>query len=177
MRELAAITDEAEQAGLRFLVIGGLAVSAYGHVRSTADADFAIPRRDLDAWKALLSKFGYSVVHEQSAFAQFSPSFTTMWPVDLMLLTDVTFEKLNRTANIKNVVGKPRPVPSALHLIAMKFHAVKHGTLERRDQDLRDITELIRLEHLDVNAEDFRAVCREYGTPELDHEIRKRLQT
>lgn len=100
MRELVAITDEAEQNGLRFLIIGGLAVSAYGHVRSTADADFAIPRRDLDAWKGLLSKFGYSLAHE-----------------------------------------------------------------------------LIRLEHLDVNAEDFRVVCRDYGTPELDHEIRKRLQT
>src|SRR4051812_35521623 len=110
MRELIAITDEAEQAGLRFLVIGGLAVSAYGHVRSTADADFAIPRRDLDAWKGILSKFGYSLVHEQNAFAQFSPSFTTMWPVDLMLLTDATFEKLNGAANLKTVVGKPRLV-------------------------------------------------------------------
>jgi hypothetical protein len=58
----------------------------------------------------------------------------------------------------------------------MKLHAVRHGTVDRRDQALSDIAELIRLEHLDVNAEDFRAVCRDYGTPELDDEIRKRLE-
>ena len=152
MRELPAIADEAEQSRLPFLIIGGLAVSSYGHVRSTADADFAIPRRDLDAWKGLLAKFGYAVKHEQSAFAQFLPPFATMWPVDLMLLNDATFEKLNRAAKMNTIAGKPRPVPCALHLIAMKLHAVRHGSADRRDLDLRDITELIRLEHLVVNA-------------------------
>jgi hypothetical protein len=124
----------------------------------------------------LLTKLGYAVKHEQSAFAQFSPPFATMWPVDLMLLNDGTFEKLARAAKMNIVAGKLRPVPCALHLIAMKMHAIRHGPVDRRDQDLRDIIELIRLEHLDVNAEDFRTVCRDYGTPELVDEIRKRLE-
>jgi hypothetical protein len=37
MREIIAIADEAEQNRLPFLIIGGLAVSSYGHVRSTAE--------------------------------------------------------------------------------------------------------------------------------------------
>ena len=175
MHELIAIADEAEQAQLRFLVIGGLAVVSYGHARSTVDADFAIPRRDLAAWKELLSKFGYTVRHEQNAFSQFSPPFHNMWPVDLLLLNDGTFDKLAQAARLNSVAGKPRPVPCALHLIAMKLHAAKHGPADRRDQDIGDIVELIRLEHLYVNAEDFLAVCRDYGTEELQNEIRKRL--
>jgi hypothetical protein len=100
MKELAAIADEAVEARLPFLIIGGLAVNAYGHTRTTYDADFLIPRRDLPAWKALLQKFGYVVRHEQETFTQFQAPLNGMRPVDLMLVNDRTFEKLSREARL-----------------------------------------------------------------------------
>lgn len=112
MKELAAIADEATEAHLAFLIIGGLAVNAYGHTRTTYDADLLIPRRDLPAWKALLQKFGSVVRHEQENFTQFQTPLHGMRPVDLMLVNDRTFEKLSRAARLLQIAGRPQPVPA-----------------------------------------------------------------
>ena len=139
MKELAAIANEADEARLRFLIIGGLAVNAYGQPRATYDADLLIPRRDLPAWKALLDKFGYALRHEQETFVQFQPPLKGMWPVDLMLVTDGTFEKLARESRRVQIADAMRPVPSPMHLIALKLHALKHGPASRATRTWRTL--------------------------------------
>jgi hypothetical protein len=66
MQLLGAIVDEASNARLPFVVIGGTAVNAFGHARLTLDLDLLVPRRDIQGWEALLAKFGFlRVNHEQ----------------------------------------------------------------------------------------------------------------
>lgn len=64
-------------------------------------------------------------------------------------------------------------VPAVTHLIAMKLHAMKHNAERRHARDLPDIVGLVQVNRLDVRTDDFRALCRKFGTPELYDEIVK----
>ena len=93
-----------------------------------------------------------------------------------MLVTNGTFEKLSHEARLLKIAGHLRPVPSPLHLIALKLHALKHGPVSRKDQDIPDIVELVRLQQIDTQSTAFQDICEAYGTKELQDEIRKRLE-
>ena len=177
MQLLRVIVDEAGAARLPFLVIGGTAVNALGHARLTLDLDLLIPRRDVERWAALLGKLGYTRNPEQIAFAQFTPPLEGMWPVDLMLVADGTFDKLSAAACAKVVNGISIQVPAPLHLIAMKLHALRHGKPEREAKDLTDIYELVQLNDIDVTSDVFRSLCESYGTTELYERIRRALSS
>lgn len=174
-RLLRVIVDEASQHHLSFLVIGGTAVNAFGHARMTLDLDLLIPRRDVKLWTALLEKLGYKRIPEQVVFAQFVPPFEGMWPVDLMLVSEETFDKMYAEAREKLIDDIPVRVPSPLHLIAMKLHALRHGKPEREAKDLTDVFELVHLNKVDVQSDAFRAVCEKFGTTELYERIRQAI--
>ena len=174
MQLLRAIVDEASNARLPFVVIGGTAVNAFGHARLTLDLDLLVPRRDVQAWESLLGKFGYlRVHHEQTGFAQFVPPLTNMWPVDVMLVNDDTFNRMFGEAGEKIFNDVTIKVPSPLHLIALKLHALKHGKPEREAKDLTDLVEIVRLSHIDVGSEAFRILCEKYATTEWYERIRR----
>ena len=48
------IHAKAEQLGLKYLVIGGHAVNAYGEPRTTVDVDFLVCKDDRQSWITLL---------------------------------------------------------------------------------------------------------------------------
>jgi hypothetical protein len=174
MQLLGAIVDEASNARLPFVVIGGTAVNAFGHARLTLDLDLLVPRRDIQGWEALLAKFGFlRVNHEQPGFAQFVPPFKDVWPVDLMLVNDDTFNQMFGEASEKVFNGVTIKVPSPLHLIALKLHALKHGKPEREAKDLTDLIEIVRLSHIDIGNEAFRTLCEKYATTEWYERIRR----
>ena len=174
-RLLRAIVDEASQHHLPFLVIGGTAVNAFGHARLTLDLDLLIPRRDAELWTSLLEKLGYQRIPEQTVFAQFAPPFDGMRPVDFMLVNQEKFDKMSAEACEKLIDGIPLRVPSPLHLIAMKLHALRHGKPEREAKDLTDIFELIHLNNVDAMSDAFRAWCEKFGTRELYERIRQAI--
>jgi hypothetical protein len=173
---LRAIVDEAAQARLRFLVIGGTAVNAFGHARLTLDLDLLIERSDVEHWTVLLEKLGYTRIPEQTLFAQFTPAFAGMWPVDLMLVTQQTFERMYAEACDKDIDGVAVKLPSPLHLIAMKLHALRHGRPARQAKDFTDLVEVIHLTRIDVTGEAFRRVCDSVGTKELYEQIRRAVE-
>jgi hypothetical protein len=131
---------------------------------------------EAEARERLLGALGYVVKHEQGTFAQFQPPITGMWPVDLMLVNDATFNKVHAQAVDRKVAGRVHKVPSALHLIALKLHAIKYGPPGRHDKDLSDIVELIELQKINTASKDFSDMCEHYGTAELRDEIRTRLE-
>ena len=56
---------------LRFLVIGGWAVGAHGHTRSTFDVDFLVCNNDRAACLRRLADLGLTKTSEFKTFAQF----------------------------------------------------------------------------------------------------------
>lgn len=167
MSQLSAIRNAAADQDLEFVLIGGNAIIAYGVDRETADLDLMVRREQLAGWHALLTRNGYTVLHDGGNFMQFTPPTTSAWPVDLMIVNDHTFGKLLATSRPLVLWGDEWRIPSPVHLIALKLHALKHGGKHRNLRDFLDVTELIQRQRLDLNSPEMRAVFDQYGTPEL----------
>jgi hypothetical protein len=82
-----------EEPPLPSLVIGGYAVAAHGHTRTTFDVDLLVRRAQRDAWFARLAAAGLSVFGETLAFAQFSQPAGGEG-LDLMFVDDPTFDRM-----------------------------------------------------------------------------------
>lgn len=164
-------TEQASARGLRFLLIGGYAVSAHGYSRKTFDVDFLVCRDDSEAWRELLLALDYRCAHEQTAFMQFESASPNAPPLDLMRVSRETFETLFAASDIRSLAGTETRVPSLWHLIALKLHAARDAAPHRRYKDLIDIFYLVDANQVDVLSASFRELCEQYGTSELYEEI------
>ncbi|HEY8899919.1 MAG TPA: hypothetical protein VIM61_05870 [Chthoniobacterales bacterium] len=167
--------DAATAAGLDFLVIGGHAVNAHGFIRTTTDFDFLLASRDLRAWSEVLESAGYRLVAPERpirAFAQFEPRGPAGLRVDLMLVDDATLTKLIASSEWLEIGHRRVRVIGALHLIALKLHALQSPHRVEAGVDYLDITQLIRLKHIDISSPEFEQMLNRYASPI----IRERLQ-
>lgn len=164
-------TDEAREANLDFILIGGHAVNVRGYVRTTLDFDFMVRRRDLHAWVSAMEKLDYRLHSAQSAFAQFAPRQGERIPVDLMLVDDATFERMHAASDRCEYGERDVQVVSCLHLIALKLHALRSKERDLEGKDFLDVVTLVRGNSLDVQSPEFVDILNRYGTAE----IRERL--
>lgn len=171
MKLLEELNRAAARDGLALLVIGGHAMNAHGVGRQTADLDLLIPLEDVERWKALLSSLNFRMVRQhQLAFAQFEPQENDQWPIDLVLVDQDTFQKFLDSAAATVLDGVRVRVPCALHLIALKLHALKQAGLVREMQDLPDIVALMKADAIEFD-EDFRNFCIRYGNEAIFEQI------
>ncbi len=175
MSFFATIHDEAGRRQLRFLVIGGLAVNHYGYSRETGDLDLFVGHADRDRWLAMFSSFGYAIYHDGGSFIQFAPPEQNAWPVDLMFVQEGTFRPMFEASVEANLYGVPTRVPTLVHLLALKLHALKHTRMHRFLKDYLDVERLIRANQLDIGSEKMRALFAKYGTMELYGQISRSL--
>ncbi len=168
------IHDKAQKLGLAYLVIGGHAVNVYCEPRATLDVDFLVRKDDGPRWRALLTAEGFRLKNDGENFLQFSPPYGVDFRLDLMLVNDSTFAKLYETARRIPCLGTEAPIPTALNLIALKIHAIRHGPAERRNKDWLDIENLVRAIGMDPRGQDLHEVFHRQDTPELYAEFLKR---
>jgi hypothetical protein len=159
------ITLAFRQPDLRFMVIGGYAVGAWGHVRPTRDTDFLVRDADRPKWKELAAQGGLRLVNEANVFAQFVP--VEGEALDLMLVNDETFEKLWAESIMRDVSGHNVRVPSLDHLIALKVHALKQGLSHRTFKDAEDVEKLARANNLNLAEPRYEEIFLKYGTREI----------
>ena len=162
---------ESGNRGLRFLVIGGLAVAVHGFSRQTADLDLLIEHDRRADWLALLAQFGYTVQAERLAFTQLSSAEAGAWPVDLMVVREPSFSEMFAAARDAEMYGVRVKVPALEHLLALKLHAMKHGHIGRYAKDLIDVEELVRVNRLDLKAENLRQLFLKYGSLQIYEQI------
>lgn len=156
-----ALVTALEQAGVRYLVAGGVAVSVHGYLRYTNDVDLVIQlvSENVERAFAALATLGYSpsvpIVANQFAepaqrerwIAEKGMKVLQFWsdahretPVDVFVREPFAFDDEYRHALIKPLGAIPVRVVSIPALIAMKEAA-------GRPQDLIDIDQLrLRLE-------------------------------
>ena len=156
-RSVETIVRALNEAGVRYLIAGGLAVVAHGFVRFTADVDMVL---DLDAENvrravSALSSLGYRprapvplerfaeaqersrLVSERgmTVFSLFSPGHVAT-ELDLFVELPFDFELVYaRAARLEVAPGTPAPFVSIEDLVEMKRKA-------GRPQDLLDIERL-----------------------------------
>ena len=144
------------EAGVRFLVVGGLAVNLHGVPRLTYDLDI-IASWDEDNLKRLIDellKLGYKPRLPVDPFDLLHPELRRIWiekknlksftffndrdptcEVDLLLVYDKGFDSLHSRRRVIGVEGYEIPVVSLNDLIEMK-------RVTGRKQDLSDIEAL-----------------------------------
>jgi hypothetical protein len=62
-------------------------------------------------------------------------------------------------------------IPTLEHLLALKLHALKHGHIERYPKDYLDVENLIRVNRVDLRAENIRQLFQKHGTLELYEKV------
>ena len=153
---MGTFADFFEREKIRYALIGGLAVHAWGRVRPTRDADFAIDRTNQQRAIAFAESLGYQTTHISAGFSNHEHGDPAWGHVDFMYLAGETAERVFGAAVPKELLpGRDLQVASAEHLAMMKAIAMKnfpHRALYE-GEDVRTL--------LDVPGVD-RAAVREY---------------
>ncbi len=167
----------ANREGREFLIIGGLCVTLYGVERLTRDIDLLIPERDALAWRLMLERLGYRFIHGTHAFQQFEGLDLERPPLDLMLVDDATWGKLDTRARTVTLdASTTARLPEPLHCVAMKLKAVTSPQRRADNQDWGDILNLFRLFQIDPADERTRELVLRYGDAALLDRLRADLE-
>jgi hypothetical protein len=165
-----ALAALAETERLDAVLVGGNAVNLHAYSRTTFDVDLLVRELDAERWLAFFKTRGYVISRRTPNFIRlrFAADPGGALPVDLMLANDETFRKIH-SESLRRDVGHDRTlaIPSALHLIAMKLHALHNPRRVERGTDLQDVRHLIKTARLDISSRAFIAILDRYATDEI----------
>ena len=149
---LATFFEERRQP---YAVVGGVALAAYGILRTTLDLDLAVDRAVQDDAISFMAAAGYETLYRSEGYSNHLHSDPDLGRVDFVYLRGETSQTF--FAAVRRVPG-PRgrlvPVPSPEHLAAMKIQAMRDDP-SRTWQEMADVRALV--ERADVD----RAAVRE----------------
>lgn len=165
-----SLAAQAGAEGLDAVLVGGNAVNLHAYSRATFDVDLLVREQDAESWIAFFLARGYAIFRRSSNFIRlrFAADPSSALPIDLMLVSEETFDKIQRESLRREVgSGLTLAIPSALHLIAMKLHALHNPERVERGSDLQDVRHLIRTARIDVCGPAFTAILDRYATDEI----------
>jgi hypothetical protein len=162
------------EAGVPFLVIGGHAVVLHGHLRNTFDLDLLIADSKLAIARAALINLGYRTYFETDAFLQLQAP-ENLPPLDLMIVDDQTFGRIDVTAHLKVLDGQQIRIPDVLRLIALKLHATRDPARRTTETDWQDVAGLLKATNRNLEDAELRAIISQYGGPGALTEIQRRV--
>jgi hypothetical protein len=124
---LATFAGFFDRESIRYALIGGLAVHAWGRVRPTRDADFAVDASAAARVIAFTESLGFATRFVSDAFSNHEHSDEGWGHVDFMYLAGRTADSVFSQSTMKELVpGHPIPVASPEHLAMMKALAMKN---------------------------------------------------
>lgn len=116
-----------ERQELRYTLIGGMAMKAWGRVRLTKDIDFAVDRANQARVVTFAESLGYESLHVSEAFSNHVHADSRYGRIDFMYLAGQTAERIFAASETKVIIGDTSlPVASAEHLAMMKAMAMKN---------------------------------------------------
>jgi hypothetical protein len=167
--ELNVVEGFLAKEGFRSAVIGGVALTAYGHPRMTLDLDLVTDAAAQDSLVAFMESQGFLTLHRSSGYSNHRHAERNRGRVDFMYVQGETAHKLFASAKeLPGPGGRSILVPKPEHLIAMKVQAMKDAP-ERTWQDLVDIAYLFRLDG--VNRDEVRQYFERAGLVEKWYEL------
>jgi hypothetical protein len=170
-RVLTTFADFFERERIRYALIGGLAVHAWGRVRPTVDVDFAVDADRSEAVVAFAGSLGFTTRYASDAFSNHEHSDPDWGSVDFMYLRGRTADAVFAAATRKELVkGHPMPVASPEHLAMMKAVAMK-GFPHRALYEGEDVRTLLKVPGVDRQA--VRDYFARHGLLELFDAIEK----
>lgn len=160
-----------ERENVRYAVIGGLAVHAWGRSRLTKDIDLAVDSSARDRVVAFAEELGYETLHVSEAYSNHEHPDAAFGRVDFMYLRGETAERVFRAVTPKSVAGDiDAAVASPEHLAMMKAIAMKNFP-HRALFEGEDVRTLLNVPGVD--REMVREYYRRHGLLELYDAIEK----
>lgn len=142
-RFFGTVVKEFGEEGIRYGLIGGLALGLWEVTRATADADFLILREDLEAAENILGRHGYRVVYKSENVVQYAEEGEGGGQVDVLLgFREVTRGMLAR--RVRKPLGMGLEVDTLLpeDLMGLKLQAMVNQPA-REFRELADMAALI----------------------------------
>ena len=163
--------DFFEREGIRYAVIGGLAMQAWGRSRFTKDADIAVERGHQSKVIGFAEAQGYETLHVSEGYSNHLHTNPSFGRLDFMYVAGTTAEKIFASSIMKSIVNDVTvPVASPEHLAMMKIIAIKNNP-PRAAFEGEDIRLLLSLPGVD------KQVVRDYfercGMLEMWHAIER----
>lgn len=169
MQWFQRIADAFQAAGVKAILVGGHAVNHYGYGRLTMDVDLMIAAHRQQEAAHALAGLGFGEVCRSAIFLRMQHSDRDAAPVDLLLIDEPTFEKVESSGVLARIEDRDFIVPSVDVLICMKLHSLRFGR-RRLIKDGGDIVELLL--RTGRTPDDIAALGKQYGSPEVMREIR-----
>jgi hypothetical protein len=159
-----------EREGVRYALIGGLAMRAWGSARGTHDVDFVVDSAVQARVIAFAEEQGFVTVHVSEAYSNHHRGSDYL---DFMYVDPSTADQIFTQARERVPVGDIRlNVASPEHIAAMKATSIKSAP-RRAFRDMSDVGFLLRVPGVD------RQFIRDYfqrkGLLDVFDEIEKRI--
>lgn len=173
-----ALAASAETEGLEAVLVGGNAVNLHSYFRTTFDVDLLVRETDSERWVSYFQQYGYALFHRTANFVRlrFVADPAAALPVDLMLADARTFATVQGDS-LRCEVGNglSLAIPSPLHLIAMKLHALRNAERFENGVDLQDVKYLIKAAKIDTSSKEFINIAERYATDAIRTRILREL--
>jgi hypothetical protein len=173
-----ALAASAGAEGLDALLVGGNAINLLAYSRTTFDVDLLVRESDVELWVSFFARHGYAVFHRSANFIRlrFAADPAAALPVDLMLADTDTFQKIRLDSHLQDLGNDLKlAIPSPLHLIAMKLHALRNPARLESGIDLQDVKHLIRTARIDTSSSEFTDTIQRHATPALRDRLLREL--
>lgn len=158
-----------EREGVRYALIGGLAMRAWGSARGTHDVDFVVDSAAQPRVVAFAEQQGFVTVHASEAYSNHQRGSDFL---DFMYVAPATAEQIFARAQERVAIGDlPLNVASPEHIAAMKATSIKSAP-RRAFRDMSDVGFLLRVPGVD--REFIRDYFQRKGLLEVFDEIEKR---
>jgi hypothetical protein len=146
LRTLARLLEARE---IRFALIGGLGLHAYGLRRATFDLDLLVDGKAQADVVAMLERLGYQTLHVSSGYSNHLHPEPSRGRVDCVYVRDETSDEIFADCSQREVFsGFTVPVPRPEHLAALKVHAMSNDPARTR-QEMLDLRFLLNLPDFD----------------------------
>ncbi len=146
---LRRLTPFLAERGFRFAMIGGVALAAYGLMRTTLDLDLVVESRAQDELIAFLESLGFTTLHRSAGYSNHLHPDPMWGRIDLVYVDRPTGEELFAACRPARAPGgMDLPVPKPEHLAALKVLAMKNDPA-RTFQEMADIRFLVQLPRVD----------------------------
>ena len=161
-----------EKYGVRFALMGGFALHAFGFTRATQDIDILVDKTDMPKVKNLMDSLGYELLHESEDVSNFLGKMKELGRVDFLHAHRQYAKNMLKRAKVVPLLNGQFQVRVILpeDMIGLKVQSSSNDP-ERYHQDMADIESLIRTQgknlDLDLVKEYFTLFGREQEFQEI----------
>ena len=143
---LTFLVGKFNEHNIKIALIGGFALYAAGHQRTTEDIDFLAAAEDMPKIKALLVSIGYEPIHENNDVSNFVGKLKELGRVDFLHAHRSYSKKMLERATERVILTKNLRIKVLVpeDLIGLKVQSSVNDP-RRYHQDMADIESLIRI--------------------------------